>query len=51
MSGDDDQSPQKKDNGDGLDRVSEYIIMRKFHGNHKLNLWLFQNLMMHRMRT
>ena len=50
--GDDDHSPQEeRDNGDGLDRVSEYTLMRKFHRNHKLNLWLLQKLMKYQMRT
>ena len=36
--------PPLNKNGDGLDRVSEFTVMRKFHWNHKLNLWLLQKL-------
>ena len=42
---------KKRGNGDGLDRVSAYTLMRKFQRNHKLNLWLLQKLMMYQMKT
>ena len=42
---------KKRDNGDGLDRVSEDTLMRKFHRKHKFNLWLLQKLMRYQMRT
>ena len=42
---------KKRDNGDCLDRVSDYTLMHKRHRNHKLILWLLQNLMMYQTRT
>ena len=50
--GDHDHAPQEeRDNGDGVDRVSEDTLMHKFHRNNKLNLWLLQKLMRYQMRT
>ena len=37
---------KERDNGNGLDRVSEYILTYNCHKNHKFNLWLLQNQMM-----
>ena len=34
---------KKRDNGDGLDRVSEYTLMHKCHKNRKFDLCLIQN--------
>ena len=42
---------KKRGDGDGLDRVRAYTLIRKFHRNHKLNLWLLQKLMIYQMRT
>ena len=42
---------KKRDNGNGLDRVSEYTLTHKCHRYHKFKLWSFQNLMMYQMRT
>ena len=41
----------KRDNGNGPDRVIEYILTHKCHRYHKCNLWLLQNLTMHQMKT
>ena len=50
--GDDDQPTQaERDNGDGLDRMSQYTLMHKFHRNHKFDLWLIQKPMMYQIRT
>ena len=44
--GDDDQPPRvTRNDGNGPNRVSEYILTHKCHMNHQLNLWLFQNMM------
>ena len=42
---------KNRDNGNGLDRLIEYILTRKCHKNHKCNLCLLQNLTMHQMKT
>ena len=40
------QGDKGKGKGNGLDRVSEYILTYKCYRNQKFNLWLLQNLMM-----
>ena len=37
---------KERGKGNGLDRVSEYILTYKCRKNHKFNRWLLQNLMM-----